>query len=143
MILSSLLHHRNLIARKCYYQPCQLLVVSRSPTYQSRLTFVHVFVTSGIDCCNTLLSGLPPVPWLGWTEFCVRLPVLLWGGPSFLPSLPTCVMFYIGCLSLSEYNIVSLQWSPIVSFDVSPLTFVTSAAQCSAARGELLVPWLL
>src|SRR6218665_1121593 len=58
-----------------------------------------------------------------------------WGGGcrSFISShsfLPTCVMYYIGCLSLSGYSIVSLQWSPIVSFAAPPLTFATSAAQC-------------
>ena len=50
--------------------------------------------------------------------------------PSFLLSLPTCVMYYIGCLSLSGYNIVLLCWFPGVSFAVPPLTFVISAAQC-------------
>src|SRR6218665_155160 len=49
---------------------------------------------------------------------------------SFLLSLPICMMYYIGCLSLSGYNIVLLCWSPGVSFDVPPLTFVISAAQC-------------
>src|SRR6218665_3339123 len=96
-------HHINLIARKCYYQLRQLRVVSRSLTHQSRLTLVHAFVTSRIDCCCSLLAGLGflLVPWLGTlarTEFCVRLPVLLGGCPSFLPSLPTCVMYYIACL---------------------------------------------
>src|SRR6218665_1471609 len=49
-------HHINLIARQCY---CQLRVVSRSLTHQSRLTLVHAFVTSRIDCCCSLLAGLP------------------------------------------------------------------------------------
>src|SRR6218665_3706708 len=49
-------HHINLIARKCYYQ---LQGVSRSLTHQSRLTLVHTFVTSRIDCCCSLLAGLP------------------------------------------------------------------------------------
>src|SRR6218665_2771455 len=53
------LHHINLIARKCYYQLRQLRVVSRSLTHQSRLTLVHAFVTSRIDCCCSLLAGLP------------------------------------------------------------------------------------
>src|SRR6218665_2059396 len=52
-------HHINLIARKCYYQLRQLRVVSRSLTHQSRLTLVHAFVTSHIDCCCSLLAGLP------------------------------------------------------------------------------------
>src|SRR6218665_495489 len=54
-----------------------------------------------------------------------------WGGcPSFLPSLPTCVMYSIGCLYLSRYSIASLQWSPVVSLAASPLTSASSAAQC-------------
>src|SRR6218665_1747616 len=65
---------------------------------------------------------------------CVRLPVLLGSGPSFLPSLPTCVMFYIGSQSLNGYNIISLQRSPVVSFTAPPLTFATSAAQCRFLR---------
>src|SRR6218665_3461719 len=85
-------HHINLIARKCYYQLCQLRVVYRSLTHQYRLALVHEFVTSRIDCCCSLWLGFLLVPWLGWTEFCVRLPVLLGGCPSFLPSLLTCVM---------------------------------------------------
>src|SRR6218665_2324501 len=56
--------------------------------------------------------------------------VLLGGCPSFLPSLPTCVMYSIGCLYLSRYSIVSLQWSPVVSLAAPPLTSATSAAQC-------------
>src|SRR6218665_3163669 len=77
-------HHINLIARKCYYQLRQLRVVSRSLTHQSRLTIVHAFVTSRIDCCCSLLAGLPlGTNWLGWTEFCVRLPVLLGGLSKF------------------------------------------------------------
>src|SRR6218665_145835 len=67
------------------------------------------------------------IPWLGCTEFCIRLPVLL---PKFFPSLPTCTMCYIGCLYLSGYSIISLCWSPVVSF-VAPIhTFATSAGQC-------------
>src|SRR6218665_3056912 len=52
-------HHINLIARKCYYQLRQIRVVSRSLTHQSRLTLVHAFVTSRIDCCCSLLAGIP------------------------------------------------------------------------------------
>src|SRR6218665_3711199 len=51
--------HINLVARKCYYQMRQLRVVSRSLTHQSTLTLVHAFVTSRIDCCSSLLVGLP------------------------------------------------------------------------------------
>src|SRR6218665_199195 len=51
--------HINLIERKCYYQPRQLRVVSRSLTHQSTLTLIPAFVTNRIDCCSSLLVGLP------------------------------------------------------------------------------------
>ena len=50
-----------------------------------------------------LLQILYHIPWTSWTKFCIRLPVLLGGCPSFLASLPKCTMYYIGCLSLREY----------------------------------------
>src|SRR6218665_3697059 len=104
-------------------------------------------VTPAVPCW----LGFLLVPWLGWTEFCVRLPVLSGGCPSFLPSLPTCVMYSIGCLYLSGYSIASLQWSPVVSLAAPPLTSASCAAHVvsvlaarrvlrSAARGEFLVP---
>src|SRR6218665_917909 len=103
-----------------YYWLCQLRVVSRSLTYQSRLPLVHAFVTSHDSCC-CLLAGLP----LGTRlDRVLRSTARLVGGggcPNFLPSLPTCVMYYIGSLFLSRYRIVSLQWSPVVSFTLPPL----------------------
>src|SRR6218665_2251256 len=82
-------HHINLIARKCYYQLRQLRVVSRSLTHQSRLTIVHAFVTSRIDCCCSLLAGLP-LGTLARLDRVLRSAARLVGGcPSFLPSLPT------------------------------------------------------
>src|SRR6218665_973011 len=60
------------------------------------------------------------------------------------------MMYYIGYLSLSVYNIVLLRWSPGVSFAVPPSFLrdlccpvsVLAARRVlrSAARGELLVP---
>src|SRR6218665_28715 len=89
-------------------------------------TIAHAVLTAAVLCW----LGFLLIPWLGWTEFCVQLPVLLGGCPSFLPSLPTCVMYSIGCLYLSGYSIVSLQWSPVVSLVAPPLTSATSAAKC-------------
>src|SRR6218665_2877465 len=82
----------------------------------------------------------------------LHLATHLFGGcPSFLPSLPTCLMHYIGCLSLSEYRIVSLQWSPVVSFAAFPpylcdlwrpvSVLAAHRVLRSAVSGELLVPW--
>src|SRR6218665_2888850 len=93
-------HHINLIARKCYYQLRQPRVVSRSLTHQCRLTLVHAFVTSCTDCCFSLLIGLP-LGTLARLDRVLRSAARLVGGcPSFLPSLPTCVMYCIGCLYL-------------------------------------------
>src|SRR6218665_2076019 len=87
---------------------------------------IRCILTAAVLCW----LGFLLVPGLGWTEFCVRLPVLLGGCPSFHPSLPTCVVYSIGCLYLSGYSIASLQWSPVVSLAAPPLTAATSAAQC-------------
>ena len=107
------------------------------------------FATSRIDSCCCLLAGLP-LGTLARLDRVLRSAARLVGGgcPSFLPSLPTCVMYYIGSLFLSGYSIVSLQWSPVVSFSPLPLTFATSVSVMaarrvlrSATKGELLVPW--
>src|SRR6218665_2018717 len=67
-------------------------------------------------CCCSLLAGLP-LGTLARLDRVLRSAARLVGGgcPSFLPSLPTCVMYSIGCLYLSGYSIASLQWSPVVS----------------------------
>src|SRR6218665_1577766 len=82
------------------------------------------------------------------TEFCIWLPIFLGGCPSFLPSLPTCLMHYIGCLSLSGYRIVSLQWSPVVSFAAFPpylcdlcRLLAPSVSFGSASRAALCCEW--
>src|SRR6218665_3346823 len=97
------------------------------------ILLVHAFVTSRIDCCCSLLAGLP-LGTLGRLDRVLRSAARLVGGqrgcPSFLPSLPTYVMYSTGCLYLSGYSIVSLQWSPVVSLAAPPLTSATSAAQC-------------
>src|SRR6218665_3660855 len=60
-------------------------------------------------------------------------------------------MYSIGCLYLSGYSIVSLQWSPVVSLAAPPLVYLRDLccpvsvlaarrAVRSAARGEFLVP---
>jgi len=99
-----------------------------------------------------LLLFASMVPWPGWTEFCARLPGMLAGCPSFLPSLLTCVMYYIGSLILSGYSIVLLALTAMVSRCVlrspsylcdlcCPVSVVAERRVLrSAARGELLVP---
>ena len=116
---------------------------------------MHAFVTSCIDCCSSLLVGLPLVGYLGpvlrsETEFCVQMPALLEDCPSFLLSLPKCTMHYcFGCLSSSGHNIVLLRWSscvlrcaPSYLHDLCCPVSVLAARRVlrSAARGELLVP---
>src|SRR6218665_936108 len=79
-------HHINLIARKCYYQQRQLRVVSRPLTHQSRLTLVHAFVTSRIDCCCSLLAGLPLGTLARLDRVLRSAAPPFWGFPNFLPS---------------------------------------------------------
>ena len=59
----------------------------------------------------------------------------------------SCVMYCIGCLSLRGYGIVSLQWSPVISFAAPLLALrrllssvgVDSASGVAlAARGEIV-----
>src|SRR6218665_3815219 len=80
--------------RKCYYQLRQLRVVSRSFTHQSRLTLVHAFVTSRIDCCCSLLAGLP-LGTLARLGRVLRSAARLVGGLSKVSSI-TAYMRYVG-----------------------------------------------
>src|SRR6218665_1644363 len=122
-------HHINLIARKLSATSASGgFPISHPPiqTHPCPRICNPAVLTAAVLCW----LGFLLVPWLGWTEFCVWLPVLLGGCPSFLPLLPTCVMYSIGCLYLSGYSIASLQWSPVVSLAAPPLTSASSAAQC-------------
>src|SRR6218665_1340199 len=83
-----------------------------------------------VDCCSSLLIGLPLGTLARLDQVLHSAARLVRRLPKFSSISPTCAMYYIGCLSLSGYNIILLRWSPGVSFAVSPLTFVTSAAQC-------------
>src|SRR6218665_3450935 len=47
------------LCRDCYYQLCQLHVISRSLTSTATATLVHAFVTSWLDYCFSLYVGLP------------------------------------------------------------------------------------
>src|SRR6218665_1782295 len=98
--------HINLVARKCYYQLCQLRVISHSLTHQSTPTLVHAFVTSHIDCCCSLLAGLPLDTLARLDGVLLHLDACLLSGgcPSSLPSL-LCTMYNIGCLSFTGYSI--------------------------------------
>ena len=50
------LHH---LSRACFYQLRQLRTVARSLTTSAATTLVHSFITSRLDYCLTLYSGLP------------------------------------------------------------------------------------
>ena len=146
-------HHINLVVLKCYYQLHQLRVVSRSFTHQSTLTLVHAFVTSHIDCCCSLLAGLPLVglSWPSRTEFCVQLSVLF-GGLSKFSSITACMFDVLHLLPISQrlqYSITAivslcvLPYTPSYLCDFCCPVSVLAAHQVlrSAARGELFVPW--
>src|SRR6218665_1754028 len=94
-------HHINLIARKCYYQLRQLRVVSRFLTHQSRLTLVHAFVTSRIDCCCSLLAGLP-LGTLARLNRVLRSVARLVGGLSKFSSITAYMRDVLHWLPISE-----------------------------------------
>src|SRR6218665_2044662 len=119
-----------------------LLMYKACTNHLPSYLFIHSFITAISIAPLQVL-----VPWLGWTEFCVRLPVLLGGCPSFLPSLPTCVMYSIGCLYLSGYITAMVSrcvlgcapsYLRVLCCPVSVLT--ARRVLRSAARGEFLVP---
>src|SRR6218665_3821496 len=47
------------LSRDCYYQLRQLRTVARSLTASAASTLVHAFITSRLDYCSTLYTGLP------------------------------------------------------------------------------------
>ena len=57
----SLTHHINLVSRSCFYQLRQLRVVSRSLTFNARVTLIHAFVLSRLDYCSSIYAGLPQI----------------------------------------------------------------------------------
>src|SRR6218665_3075957 len=143
-------HHINLIARKCYYQLIQLRVVSRSLTHQSRLTLVHAFVTSRIDCCCSRLTGLP-LGTLARLDRVLRSAARLLGGLSKFSSITAYMHDVLHWLPISEqiqYRITAmvsrcvLGCAPSYLRDLCCPVAVLAARQVlrSAARDEFLVP---
>src|SRR6218665_1771457 len=51
--------HIHSLCRACYYQLRQLRTISRSLTSTAAVTLVHSFVTSRLDYCSSLYSGIP------------------------------------------------------------------------------------
>src|SRR6218665_2358079 len=51
--------HLHRLSRDCYYQLRQLRTVARSLTASAATTLVHAFITSRLDYCSTLYTGLP------------------------------------------------------------------------------------
>src|SRR6218665_176879 len=140
-------HHINLIARKCYYQLRKLRVVSRSLTHQSRLTLVHAFVTSRIDCCCSLLAGLPGT--LARLDRVLRSAARLVGGLSKFSSITAYIRDVLHWLPISEriqYRITAmvsrcvLGCAPSYLRDLCCPVSVLAARRVlrSAARGEFL-----
>ena len=98
--------------------------------FDTAITLVHAFVTSRIDRCCSMLAGLP-LGTLAWLDRVLRSAARLVGGLSKFFSITAYMRMYsIGCLYLSGYSIVSLQWSPVVSLAATPLTSATSSSQC-------------
>jgi len=74
---------------------------SRSLTHQSTHTLAQAFVISRIGCCSSLLIELPLGTLARLGRVLRSAAVLLEDCPSFLLSLPICVMYYFGCLSIA------------------------------------------
>src|SRR6218665_3717755 len=145
-------HHINLIARKCYYQLRQLRVVSQSLTHQSRLTLVHAFVTSRIDCCCSLLAGLP-LGTLARLDRDLRSAARVVGGLSKFSSITAYMHDALHWLHISEriqYRITALVSRCVLGCAPSymyirdlccPVSVLAARlVLLSAARGEFLVP---
>src|SRR6218665_2035487 len=143
-------HHTNLIAHKCYYQLRQLQVVSRSLSHQSRLTLVHAFVTSRIDCCCSLLAGLP-LGTLARLDRVLRSAARLVGELSKFSSITAYMCDVLHWLPISEriqYRITAMVSRCVLGCAPSYLrvlccpvsVLVARRVLRSAARGEFLVP---
>ena len=144
-------HHINLIARKCIHQLRQLRVVSRTLTYQSRLALVHAFVTRRIDCCCSLLAGLP-LGTLARLDRVLRSAARLVGGLSKCSSitaymrdvlhwLPTCISERIQYRIAAMVSHCVLGCAPSYIHDLCCPVSVLAARPVlrSAAKGEFLV----
>src|SRR6218665_1538364 len=144
-------HHVNLIAHKCYCQLRQLRVVSRSLTHKSRLTVVHAFVTSRIDCCCcSLLAGLS-VGTLARLDRVLRSAARLVGVLSkfsFITAYMRDVLHWLPISERIQYRITAmvsccvLGCAPSYLRDLCCPVSVLAARRVlrSAARGEFLVP---
>src|SRR6218665_2641233 len=124
-------------------------LVSRSLTYQSRLTLVHAFVTSRIDSCCYLLAGLPLGTLARMDRVLRSAARLVGGGLSKFSSITAYMRDVLHWLPVSEriqYRITAMvsrlcPWlRPLLP--PRPLLSVLAARQVlrSAARGEFLVP---
>ena len=149
-VLQMLVPQKLLVSSKCYYQR-QLRVVSHCLTHQSTLTLVHAFVTSCIDCCSSLLVGLP-LGTLARLEQILRSAARLVGRlPKFssITSYMRDVLHWVPISQQIQYRITAMvSWcvlhcNPSQLCDLCCPMSVLAAHQVlrSAARGELLVPW--
>src|SRR6218665_3013370 len=141
----------NFIARKCYYQLRQLRVVSRSLTHQSRLTLVHAFVTSRIDCCCSLLAGFP-LGTLARLDRVLRSAARLVGGLSKFSSITAYMRDVLHWLPISDsihYRITAivsrcvLGCAPSSLRDLCCPVSVLAARRVlrsAATRGEFFIP---
>src|SRR6218665_1201324 len=84
------------------------------------------FVTSRIDCCCSLLAGLP-LGTLARLDRVLRSAAHLVEG---LPKFSSIIAYRLDVLHWLpiSHSIVALQWSPVVSLAAPPFTFATSAA---------------
>src|SRR6218665_3273448 len=130
---------KNVIARKCYYQLRPLRLVSRSLTHQSRLTLVLAFVISRIDCCCSLLAGLP-LGTLARLDRVQRSAVRLVGGLSKFSSITAYMRDVLHWLPISEriqYRITAMVSRCVLGYAPSYLRDLFCRVSGLAARRVL------
>ena len=51
-------NHISALSRSCFFQLCQLRSIKQSLTLEATKTFVHAFLSSRLDYCNSVLAGV-------------------------------------------------------------------------------------
>ena len=146
----TLSQHVSQIDRGCYYQLRQLRVVSRSLSHDAVVVLVHAFVTSRIDHCCSILTGLP-LGVLGRLDRVLRTAARLIGRlPKFSPvsAYMRDVLHWLPVSQRISYRIAALVSRCILGSAPSYLRSVCRPVSDvaarrvlrSATRGGLLVP---
>ena len=104
--------HLHRLSRDCYYQLRQLRTVARSHTASAatRPTLVHAFITSRLDYCSTIYTGLPACR-LSCLERVMRSAARLIGKIQKFDHVTRCMLDVLHWLPVRQriqYRVVSL-----------------------------------